>query len=187
MSTIKDMGLAHKYEAELLKGLPGDGHIYQFHKPHENTFREGIVVEITPHDAPHWIGNFQPGQLGARGVFATPHDDVAGIVAFGRAYLVKVTDPGDYKIVPDIEPLFDVRSVPSRNVVILADSTRVYCLDVNGIRWRTRDLSWHGIRFTGLSESHIKGYGHDMPNQKDVEFVVDLNDGSHEGGSSSSS
>jgi hypothetical protein len=48
--------------------------------------------------------------------------------------------------------------------------------------WRTGEISWDGVRITDVIDNDIKGIAWSSPEQREVEFTVDLDTGIHSGG-----
>ena len=51
-----------------------------------------------------------------------------------------------------------------------------------GRLWQTARLSWEGVRLGEATATELRGWGWDMRTDAEVEFVVDLATGRHNGG-----
>ena len=189
------------YKLEILANKSEVKEVIKFVRPHDHeamgrSEKELILdVSLKPYDYltikiisndcdDGWIGNFEPGVEGLTGIFATPSEDIVCIVVKGQGYWVPVKSPKNYEIIPII-PIKEVKPVPGKNVMIFIDYLRIAAYGENGLLWKTKNLSWDGLKITEITQSKIKGLAWDMPNSKKVEFIVDVMTGLHEGGSNS--
>ncbi len=181
---MKESGFVAQYRADVLPGLPGEGHtILQFARPGQPTHREGLVVRVGAKDLRGWIGNFQRGPEGLDGVFSTPSPSVVCVVARGQGYLVPVGEPTRYLVV-DAMPVREVRAIVVKGLLIFVDYVKLVAYGPSGFLWKTRRVSWDGIRLTGVTPECISGFGRDALRGTEVAFSVDVDTGRSEGGSS---
>jgi len=178
---VADLGFQQGYLVELLPGLPGAVSVAQFHRKGQRTFREGVVVRVTPTGGQAWVGNFQCGDGRLSGVYATPSPHAACVVAGGQGYVVPVQDPGAYQLVAAY-PIGDVRSLLELGLILFADFTDIVAYDSRGCVWSTGRLSWDGLTITSVSPAGIVGKAWDAPAGREVSFVVDPRSGRPEGG-----
>jgi hypothetical protein len=183
-----DLTLHHKYEVELEIELPtglreGERRYY-YPGASEEGGRDGLAVRVIPYEGLPWIGIFAPGYPEARtGVFSCPDGKSICVVSSGQAYIVRTDAPHKWEKAPAF-PVWDVRVVLERNLLVLADFTILTAYGPEGLTWTTARLSWDGLEITEISGDSIRGLAWDSPQGRNVEFVVDLQSGRHIGGSS---
>jgi hypothetical protein len=178
---MRDPGFSKRYNWENLAGLPGTGHVYQFHGRDQPTYSEGFVLRVIPDNGAPWIGNFQPGNGTFTGVFSYPLELIICVVVKGIGYLVAVNKPMEYEIVKS-DPIREVRSLLEKRIIVFADFTDLTAYGPQGILWRTSGLSWDGLKITEVTPDFIRGIAWDAPQQREVEFLVDVQTGHYEGG-----
>lgn len=83
-----------------------------------------------------------------------------------------------------MSPIIDARAIPERRLLILADFTMLAAYGPDGLAWRTGQISWDGLRITGVSSDEISGIAWNAPDQRHVSFSVNLKTGAHRGGAS---
>jgi len=170
-------------EIELPCGLTG---VEQFYYPRavENSGGNDFVVKIIPREAPSWIGIFAQGYPKAlTGVFSCPNETYLCVVSSGRACIVQADNPQIWEQVP-LLPVYDIRPIIERQLLIFSGLTRLVAYDRNGLRWITPDLSWDGLRIVNVTRDSVSGVAWDSPNGREVEFLVDIRTGQHKGGTS---
>ncbi|NPD26989.1 MULTISPECIES: hypothetical protein [Corallococcus] len=99
----------------------------------------------------------------------------------GAGYLVTVRDPSTWEPV-QVAPVTDVRAVPAAGVVVFADFTEMVAYGAEGLRWRTKRLSWDGLKIVQVTERSIIGEYWDMRTEATQTFEVDLATGAQKGG-----
>jgi hypothetical protein len=141
------------------------------------------MIEVLPAEGNAWIGRFERGPEGISGLFGTPCPDTLVVVIEGQGYWIPTRQPASYEIVPAV-PIKKVLRVPEREILLFVDFARISAYGPTGLLWRTRNVSWDGVRITDVSSESIRGFGWDSPGDRDVEFVVDVTTGETSGGSS---
>jgi hypothetical protein len=142
-----------------------------------------LVLRVRPAHGASWTGRFEPGVEGMSGVFATPSENTCCVVVKGQAYWIPVTAPADYQTIPSC-PVKKVLAVPKKPLMIFVDYVRLVAYNADGLAWQTADLSWDGIDLDAVTTDHIKGRAWDAPKNRHVKFIVDVDDGACQGGSS---
>jgi hypothetical protein len=176
-----DNGFSSNYEYSELPGLTGDGPApMQFSRPGVSTFREGVVVRVE-HKNGAWIGNFQRGDVGVSAVVPTPDPDCLAVCARGVCYIVPVSNPETFRIVP-MYPVYSLYAAPEVGILLFVNTTQVLCIDKQGVRWKSRSVSWHGVDITSVSEDEVTGTGHYTPDETEIAFYIDIRTGKVRGG-----
>ncbi len=140
-------------------------------------------VEVVTAEGDIWVGEFEAGPGGLSGIFATPCPDDLCVVNAGCAYLVATLTPTRYELIPAV-PVKHVVRVPDRDILVFVDYVRLTAIGPAGFLWQSPDVSWDGIKLLELSSASIRGLGWDSPADRDVEFLIDVETGQTEGGSS---
>jgi len=147
--------------------------------------RDGIIVKFNPIKCAPWVGIFAFGDMLAEGeckVYPGPGLSRLTIVAKGDAYIVNPDDPSDLVRVKSC-PAIRALTVASLSLVVFYDYTELVAYNEEGLVWETERISWDGIEIDEVSAKEIIGKSWDAPNERYVEFRVNLDDGRHQGGS----
>jgi hypothetical protein len=142
-----------------------------------------VRVEVLTGKGDVWVGEFEAGPGGLSGIFAMPCPDDLCVVNAGYAYKVPTLTPNHYELIPAI-PVKDVLRVPDKNILVFVDYVRLTALGPAGLLWQSPDVSWDGIKLCEVSTALIRGLGWDSPANRYVEFVINVETGHTEGGSS---
>jgi hypothetical protein len=148
--------------------------------------RDGLLVAVIPTAAPPWIGVFAGGYASSSvlsGVFSCPDGRSLCVVSSGRGYIVRVDDPEIWMELRSF-PITDVRAISEGDLLVFADFTTLAAYGQLGLVWVTEQLSWDGLKLTEVTPELIRGTAWDSPRDREVEFVVDVRTGRHQGGSS---
>jgi hypothetical protein len=167
----------------VLPGLLGTGEPpVQFNVTGVGLHAEGFVVEFTCANGRRWVGNFEPGIYGESAVFAAPgRNDHAVVVAAGRAYVV---EPETRALVHTFGgQITEVFSLDHVGPMIFGNGLWFECLGSEGLRWRTRRISWDGM--TGVSRvgDRLHGSAFNPLDGSWSAFDVDIDTGEVTGGS----
>lgn len=179
--------IEYDFEYRILNELPGvASKIVYFPNEGSGVRRDGVMVKFLPNIGEPWIGIFAFGNMlpsGECGVYPGPGRNQLTVLAKGNAYIVSFNNPTSFIYVKS-NPVIHVIPVPSRNLILFHDYTEIVAYNENGLMWETARISWDGIEIDKVSDTMIFGKSWDAPNEKYVQFSVDLTDGSHQGGSS---
>jgi len=167
----------------VLNGLPATGpYPEQFSAEGRGMHREGFVVEFFPEKKPNWVGNFQPGMTEYSAVL--PHFDGAAliVIAGGQAYVI---DPEERRLLAFFGGAIDVALVvpPGNLLVIGCNGIWLEAWDNSGLRWRSRRISWDGMRDIRIENDKVKGKAWSPIDHVEYPFEVNLTTGAVEGGS----
>ena len=168
---------------EILPGLPPYGDPAQpFSSTGMGMHREGLVVRFRQGDGSNWTGNFQRGFGDAETVLSHPNGHGVVVLAGGTAYIV---DPAKQQLLrsfgADIQ--FAERLPDSTNLV-LGNGLWFECLTSDGSGWRTRRISWDGMRNLELVGSDgLSGEAYSPLDDDWHSFILDLRSGHVTGGS----
>ena len=145
---------------------------------------DGTQVKICPLDGQPWYGTFAFGDVtpnGHSGIFPTPDPRRLCVVAKGAGYMVSCDTPTDWGYV-DCTPIMDVRISQSNEVLVFASYVDLVAYGRNGIKWRTKQLAWDGLKITEITEHLVIGEYFDMRSDGSAEFTVNLKTGVSSGG-----
>ena len=164
----------------VLDGLPPYGAMpEQFGATGQSMHREGFVVAFSPSEAPMWVGNFQRGSTSLDVVLVSRSDATVTVIAGGLAYVV---DPGSRSCIRTfgdrIEQVFELG-----DLAVFSNGLWMEATDGERIVWRTRRLSWDGMRNAHVDGEKIVGDAYDPMEDIWTRFTVDLATGEVEGGS----
>jgi len=190
--TIQTLGFGVQYDARIVSATTGQAPLHQFQwkrvPPAAGTLvlevpSDALLVEVTPYEGGPWRGAFLQGLDGVSGLFATPSPTTLCVIARGAGYWVPVFSPTDFLEVR-CNPVKSVFAVPHRSIVVFASYTELAAYGPSGMLWLTDRLSWDGLKITEVTAQHVRGLAWDSPANREVPFVVDVETGKHEGGSS---
>lgn len=148
--------------------------------------RDGIMVKFSSPNEASWIGVFAFGDMlpgGECKVYPGPGRMQLTILAKGDAYIVSPNDPSSFIHVKSC-PAIRAIPVPSLKLMLFHDYTQIVAYNESGLAWETKRISWDGIEIDEVSDTAVMGKSWDATNEQQVEFRVDLANGSHQGGSS---
>lgn len=143
--------------------------------------REGFVVEFSPQGSQKWIGNFQPGLGGIDDVVEHIDGNHIIVIAGGQAYVI---DPKTRLLVNDFGGQIEyVDSILELQMLLFGNGLWFEAIGERGFIWRTRRLSWDGMRAIRQEGISLSGEGYDPMTDSWVSFTVDLTSGDAKGGS----
>lgn len=196
MMELDTLDYWNDFDVDVLPSEPALGATYQFLQKRSPVKAVGdLTLEVTQRRSDwlpirvrgsggqSWTGLFEPGVEGISGIYATPSESVLCVVVKGQGYWVPVLSPESYELIPSI-PIKKIIAVPNRELMVFVDFVRLAAYGVDGFAWQTGSLSWDGLKITEVKSDVIEGTAWDAPNSQDVQFVVDVTNGSHTGGSS---
>jgi len=178
------------YAVEFLDGFSPGREVRRFYFPGASTVGggDGLLVRVIPGqcEVDPWVGVFAWGGLspkGATGVFTCPDPDHLCVVARGAGYVVSAVDPSHHELL-GVTPVMGVFPVAAAELIIFADYLGLTAYGRDGRAWRTARLSWDGLQVVEISGEWILGKGWSAPENRHVDFAVDLRTGAHRGGAS---
>jgi hypothetical protein len=164
---------------EVVPGLPPYGPAaIPFPVSGRGAHMQGFVVRFTPTAGDSWVGNFQSGMTRFSGAYAHPDARHVLVVSGGQVYVV---DP-DGRSAEELGGMVaSVIPIPERSALLLEEGLWLSLIDPTGLRWRTRRLSWDGIRNLSVEANFIRGEGWRYDDTWH-EFQVSLSTGDTKGG-----
>jgi len=146
--------------------------------------RGALYLMVTPASGGTFLATCALGFTSASvptGVFACPNPDAMCAVAGGYAYFVDTREPkGCVQLA--MKPVTEVHVAAEAGLLLFVGFHTVMAWGAEGLAWETARLSWEGVRVTEVTGAQVKGFGWNMPSDKEVEFVIDLGTGEHTGG-----
>jgi len=167
---------------EILAGLPTSGDWpEQFSATGMGAHREGLVVKFYPDNQSTWVGNFQRGMTNVSDATEHPNGTNAIVVASGQGYVV---DIDTRQLIECFGGIIDsMFRVPNQNVIIFGDCTTFLAYGPNGILWRSRRVSWDGVRSVTIKGDELVGEAWTPMGEAWKPFAVELTSGVVRGGS----
>jgi hypothetical protein len=144
-----------------------------------------LTCAVLPRQSPAWLGLFRgsyPEPPAMSAVFASPNPERFLAIAGGTGYLVNASDPTDYEV-SGSGPITGALAIPDHDLLVVADFTRVSAYGPEGLVWVTPDLSWDGLVLEEVRDGSLRGKGWNAPQQKSIEFEIDIHTGKSLGGS----
>jgi hypothetical protein len=167
-------------EFEVLSGLPGYGPLpEQFSATDQGMHREGYVVRFRPSGAEEWVGNFQPSLTSYSKVHLHPDGQHIIVAAGGEGYVI---DPKSRRLVTTFSGSIQISyEILKLNSLLFSDDISFVMFDASGLKWKSRRLSWDGMRNVQVLDDTIVGEGWRYDDTW-YRFAVDLASGSAIGG-----
>lgn len=164
----------------VLDGLPPYGPPAEpFPESGQGMHREGFVVEFFDAHDGGWIGNFQRGMTGLDMVAECPDGTSLLVIAGGEAYVIA---PDERRCIRTFDGQIEhVFQLPDRFIV--SNGLWLEATDGEHLMWRTRRISWDGMRSLRLDSERVLGEAYDPMTDEWVSFSVNLEDGEVAGGS----
>lgn len=186
MSIPTDFSFPRQYECEIVEELPGgDTPSHHYFQPSSHSGgKDGVLLRLDPEDSLSWLGTFAFGAYGRSGVsrvLSMPDPTKVCVVAKGEGYIVLASDPRRWQPVC-VSPVVDIRSIPEAGLVIFADFTALAAYGGEGLRWRTKRLTWSNMKLIEVTKKKIVGEYDDLGSDQPKTFEVDVATGTHIGG-----
>jgi hypothetical protein len=144
----------------------------------------GLIFEVDPSDSDSWVGFARPASIESRhavtGLFLTPDPSKLCVITRGTAYLVDVATR-KFVLLALSDPVIFVASLADVGLLLLATPWRVMAIGHDGPAWQTGRLAIDGLRLDETDGSRLVGVA-DPDSPEPREFVIDLLNGSHQGG-----
>jgi len=168
---------------EILDGLPAYGPpAHAFSATGLGKHREGLVVRVHASSGA-WVGNFQRGLSSCDDVLEHPNGQQVIVIAGGTAYVI---DPEERQLVGHFGgQIQDVFPLSGQSILLLGNGLWFEALGGDGLRWRSRRISWDGIRHVVLDGNLLCGeaYAPEGPEGAWYPFQLDVLTGTVTGGS----
>lgn len=165
----------------VLPGLPSHGPMAEaFPRAWGRSGQEGFVVEMHPETSSSWVGNFKPGQSAFSGAYLHPNGRDLFVVSRGQGYVIC---PDTHELRVELDSVIEAVWALGTEALLLQQQG--LCFEKMGKRgrvWRTRRLSWDGLKDVVVLPDRIRGHGWDAINQQWKPFDVDLKSGRSTGG-----
>jgi hypothetical protein len=158
-------------------------------RPAGHSGNGGLIFEVDPGDGDSWVGFARPSSIrspsAVTGLFSTPDPSTLCVITQGTAYLVNAATRRF--VLPSVsDPVIFVASLTDVGLLLLATRWRVLAIGRDGPAWRTERLAIDGLRLDETDGSRLVGVADpDSPEPRD--FVIDLVNGSHQGGAAMTS
>ncbi len=115
------------------------------------------------------------------GVYGSPNPDELCAAAGGYAYIVDTLAPGTCTLV-GLKPVVSVIESEANGLLLFVGFHAIHAWGREGPAWQTARLSWEGISVIELTLTELVGFGWNLKTDREMEFRVDLQTGSHTGG-----
>jgi hypothetical protein len=178
------------WRAEVLKAAPMIAPARQFTYPRQVAGEEdalargALLLQVHPAGGGSFLATCALGFTDPSmptGVWACPNPREMCAVAGGYAYIVDTGMP-ERSAQISLKPVVEVRVLIEQGLLVFVGFHAMAAWGRNGLAWETNRLSWEGIRVTGVEGDALRGFGWSLKTDKEVEFTVDLESGSHTGG-----
>jgi hypothetical protein len=196
-----NLGFPHEWRAEILAKPPLIAPARQFTYPQQVAGEEdamargALLLLVHPAGAGKTGGTFLATcALGftdpamPTGLFSCPNPHELCAVAGGYAYIVDTAAPTRSTHIP-LKPVAEVLVLVEYGLLAFVGFHAVVAWGREGLAWQTPRLSWEGIRIVGIGVREdesgtpsLRGFGWNMPTDKEIEFAIDLRTGAHTGG-----
>lgn len=174
---LRDTQLSPRHR--ILDGLPPYGPPAEpFSATGQGLHSEGLVVEFTGEDGGAWVGNFQCGISGVDRVICSPSNAMLIVIAGGQAYVVDPATRGCVRTFgSQIEDVFELA-----DRLVIGNGLWFEATDGERLLWRSRRVSWDGMRNVRMDGEVIVGEAYDPSRDGWSPFQVDIETGDVLGG-----
>ena len=177
---LVDLSFQGNYQVNTRYELPGFPNYKEIlHYPGGGVGADGVIVQVTPQDAPAWIGIFAFGGLPndtSSGVFSCPGGTRLCVVSRGRGYVITASAPAVWEEVP-VTPILFVRPVPEKDVILFASHHNLAVYGSQGIVWRAKCVVDDELAVAEVARGVVRGTGWDAAQGKTVEFAISVETG----------
>jgi hypothetical protein len=175
--------MATSVKWEILDGLPAYGPAaVAFSATGLGTHSEGLVIRVHSSSGA-WVGNFQREASSVDRVLEYPDGRCLLVIAGGSAYVV---DPETRELVRHFGGQIEqVLTLPEDPSFLFGNGLWFEALGREGMKWRSRRISWDGFRHVVLNGNLLCGeaYAPEGPEGAWYAFELDVQTGTVTGGS----
>jgi hypothetical protein len=188
-------GFPHDWRAEVLPRLPLIAPARQFTYPQkvegeqDAMARGALLVLVHPAAGGDFLATCALGFTDPKmptGIFACPNSQELCAVAGGYAYILDTAAPERSTHIP-LKPVAEALILAEHGLLVFVGFHAIVAWGREGLAWQTARLSWEGIRITDVQSgadgtAALHGFGWSLRTDKEVEFAVNLETGTHTGG-----
>lgn len=172
----------HNWQAEALAARPAilPARHFVYPRDAEEVERGALEVMVRPG------GGAQPFlatcALGFRdpvapsGLWSTPNPDELCAISGGYAYIIDVSEPGRFTMIP-YRPVLHVLSAVSQGLMLFVGHHAILAWSAQGQAWESAKLSDEGITIRGFANGVLHGVGWEMIADREIPFALDLRTG----------
>jgi hypothetical protein len=145
----------------------------------EEVERGALEVMARPEDAPPFLATFALGfrdPIVPTGVWSTPNPDELCALSGGYAYLVSVSQPQRFTMLP-MRPVLAVHAAVEAGLLLFVGHRSIVAWGVQGKAWDADALSSEGITVESIAGAQLTGKGWDIRTDREFLFLLDLNTG----------
>jgi hypothetical protein len=150
--------------------------------PNQDAFSEGFVVEFSPDSGDTWVGNFGKFWEGGK---SSVHTELGAravvVIAGGSGYVI---DAEEQRLVRELG--FDIQHIwfeSELRAMVVSNGLWFDAFNADRMLWRSRRLSWDGIRNVMRSGLLATGEAFDPMADRWLPFRLNLSNGEVRGGS----
>ena len=179
-----DLSFPHRWQAEVLAArpliLPPRHFVYPLYA--EEVERGALEVLVRPDgsDVPPFLATCALGfrdPAAPSGVWSTPRPEEICAVAGGYAYLIDITTPERFVMIP-YRPVLGVRPLVEENLLLFVGHHSILAWGRDGQAWESEKLSDEGVTITEVAGGILRGAGWEMIRDREKPFAIDLRSGS---------
>jgi hypothetical protein len=177
-----DASFPHNWQAEVLPVRPLilPSHHFVYPRDAEEVERGALEVlirsadELQPFLATCALGFRDPAV--PTGLWSCPNPDELCAVSGGYAYIIEVTQPDHFVMIP-YRPILEIRAVPDHNLLLFIGHHSILAWGANGQAWQSEKLSSEGLTLEEVGGPALHGMGWDLMTDKEIPFALDLKTG----------
>lgn len=149
--------------------------LVQLEQAASNHFRgPGVIFETATGE--QWTGEFE----GLSAIYNTPRPECVLVICGETGYLVDLSKPGEYSVLPN-DPILAVHVGAGSAAIIVHDYTNISCIDHRGIGWSSERISWDGFKNISLAGRQLSGQCWHAPLGQFEPFTIELDTGAVSG------
>jgi hypothetical protein len=110
------------------------------------------------------------------GLWSTPRPEEICAVAGGYAYLIDITTPERFVMIP-YRPVLEIRSQVPEGLLLFVGHHSILAWGRDGQAWESEKLSDEGVTITGTDGGILRGTAWEMIRDREKTFALDLRSG----------
>ena len=176
-----DLTFPHLWEAKVLPArpliLPPRHFVYPLQV--EEIERGALEVLIHPHDGDPFLATCALGfrePIVPSGIWSTPNAKQICALAGGYAYIIDITAPEQFTMLP-YRPALSVYPAVDANLLLFVGHRAILAWGPDGEAWQSPKLSDEGVTVSVIEGNTLRGSGWNLITDKETPFELDLRSG----------
>lgn len=143
--------------------------------------RDESPMNLAPKNAQEFLATCALGfrdPAAPTGLWSTPNPYEICAVSGGYAYLIDITLPTRFTMLP-YRPVLQIHPAPAANLLLFVSHRDLLAWGPSGLAWESKNLSDEGLTITSIDALALHGRGWSLLTDKETPFALDLRTGLH--------